>query len=100
MREKMNVGEVAPFEYDDSVNFNAVPSVENAYIDDDVRVMLQGLVASGLSQVIAFDMTHPDVGLPVVRVIVPRAETWSAFHVHTGRGHFGPRVSEELLSYV
>jgi ribosomal protein S12 methylthiotransferase accessory factor YcaO len=74
--------------------------VENAYIDDDVRLMLQGLRRSGLSQVIAFDMTHPEVGLPVVRVIVPRAETWSAFHVHTGRGHLGPRVSEELAAHV
>lgn len=100
MRGKMDVGEFAPFEPEDTIDFQDVPSVENAYIDDDVRAMLQGLVQSGLPQVVAFDMTHPGVGLPVVRVIVPRAETWSAFHVHTGRGLFGPRVSQELLAHV
>jgi ribosomal protein S12 methylthiotransferase accessory factor len=100
MRQKMEVPDSTSFEYEETINFNDVPSVQNQYIDDDVRLMLRGLANSGLSQVIAFDMTHPDVGLPVVRVIVPRAETWSAFHVHTGRGHFGPRVTQELMANV
>jgi ribosomal protein S12 methylthiotransferase accessory factor len=100
MRQKMEVPDSTSFEYEDSVNFNDVPSVRNEYIDDDVRLMLLGLANSGLSQVIAFDMTHPDVGLPVVRVIVPHAETWSAFHVHTGRGQFGRRVTQELVAHV
>jgi YcaO-like protein with predicted kinase domain len=82
------------------IDFADVPSVQNSYIDDDVRLMLRMLPQSGLQQVVAFDMTHRDVRIPVVRVVVPRAETWSAFHVHTGRGIFGPRVSEELMAHA
>jgi hypothetical protein len=31
---------------------------------------------------------------------VPRAESWSVFHIHTGRGTFGARVAQELTNNV
>jgi YcaO-like protein with predicted kinase domain len=80
----------------ESVDFAEIPTSENEYIDDDVRNVLQRLPSCGLSQVIAFDLTHPDIGIPVVRVVVPKAETWAVFHVHTGRGVLGARGVEVL----
>jgi YcaO-like protein with predicted kinase domain len=78
------------------VDFSDIPSVENKRIDDDVRIFLERLPNEGIHQLVAFDLTRPDVGIPVVRIVVPRAETWPVFHLHTGRGTFGPRIAQEL----
>jgi ribosomal protein S12 methylthiotransferase accessory factor len=78
------------------ISFEDIPIYEHNYIDEDVRCLLDRLPQYGLDQVIAFDLTHPDVGLPVVRLVVPGAETWPVFHLHTGRGVFGPRVARVL----
>ena len=78
------------------VSFDDLPSYEHEYIDEDVKLLLRKLPEYGISQVVAFDMTRPEVGIPVVRVVIPRAETWTVFHLHTGRGTFGPRISQEL----
>jgi len=80
----------------DCISFRDLPTFEHDYIDQDVELLLSRLPLYGLRQVIAFDMTHPDVGLPVVRIVAPLAETWPVFHLHTGRGVFGPRITQEL----
>lgn len=79
-----------------TIPFSSIPTHKNSYIDDDLRLMLDRMPASGLHELIAFDLTHPDVNIPVVRVVVPRAESWTVFHLHTGRAVFGDRVSQEL----
>jgi YcaO-like protein with predicted kinase domain len=76
----------------ETVNFAEIPTFHNDRIDDDVRTILNNLPGSGLSQVVAFDLTRPDVGIPVVKVVVPRAETWSVFHLHSGRAALGVRA--------
>ncbi len=78
------------------ISYQDVPSVEQERIDDDLRLLLDRLPQSGLHQVIAFDMTRPEVGIPVARVVVPSAETWPVFHLHTGRATLGPRIAKEL----
>jgi ribosomal protein S12 methylthiotransferase accessory factor len=78
------------------VFFEDIPSYEHEYIDEDVELLLSRLPESGIDQAIAFDMTDPRIGIPVVRVVIPRAETWAVFHLHTGRGVLGPRVAKEL----
>jgi hypothetical protein len=37
-----------------------------------------------------------EMGVPVVRVVVPNAESWTVFHMHTGRGVFGGRIARLL----
>jgi YcaO-like protein with predicted kinase domain len=78
------------------IEFSDIPSIENERIDDDVRLFLERLPKEGIDQLVAFDLTRPEVGIPVVRIVVPRAETWPVFHLHTGRGTFGPRIAQEL----
>ena len=78
------------------IEFSDIPSIENERIDDDVRLFLERLPKEGIHQLVAFDLTRPEVGIPVVRIVVPRAETWPVFHLHTGRGTFGPRIAQEL----
>ena len=68
----------------------------NERIDEDVRLLLSRPPEYGLHQLVAFDMTHPEVGIPVVRIVIPLAETWPVFHLHTGRGSFGPRIARAL----
>jgi ribosomal protein S12 methylthiotransferase accessory factor len=84
------------FEGAEMVAFGDIPAVDHQYIDDDVKLMMERLPHDGLKQLVAFDLTHPDVNIPVVRVVVPLAETWTVFHLHTGRGTFGPRIAQEL----
>jgi ribosomal protein S12 methylthiotransferase accessory factor len=79
-----------------SVQFSEIPTYVTDCLDDEIRYILSGLERDGFSQVVAVDMTHPEVGVPVVRVVLPRAEAWPVFHFHTGSGVFGPRVAAML----
>ena len=84
------------FSAGDPISFQELPTFEHKYIDQDVQLLLDRLPQYGLHQLVVFDMTRPEVGIPVVRVVVPRAETWTVFHLLTGRGTFGPRIAQEL----
>lgn len=81
-------GEIRPF--------SSIESFEHACIDDDIRFLLAGLEADGFEQVVVVDLTRPEVGIPVVRVVVPRAEAWSVYFSHARRSTFGPRVRRIL----
>jgi ribosomal protein S12 methylthiotransferase accessory factor len=47
---------------------------QHSDIREDIRWMLARLAAAGLSRVYAVDLTRPEIGVPVVRVIVPGLE--------------------------
>jgi ribosomal protein S12 methylthiotransferase accessory factor len=81
-----------------SVDFADIPTIVNQYIDEDISFILSRLPASGIEQIVAFDLTHPDAAIPVVRLVVPKAETWTVFHLHMGRGTLGTRVLSHLFS--
>jgi ribosomal protein S12 methylthiotransferase accessory factor len=55
--------------------FAAVPDFESDDFAADLHHLLHGLRAAGVTQVAAVDLTRPDMGLPVVRVVVPGLET-------------------------
>jgi ribosomal protein S12 methylthiotransferase accessory factor len=44
---------------------------------DDIRYTIEQLQAAGLGQVITCDLTRPEIGVPVVRVIVPGLEQFA-----------------------
>ena len=58
--------------------------------------MARRLRADGFRQVLVTDLTRPELGVPVVRVIVPGAESWSVYFAHIRRTTFGPRVRDIL----
>ena len=48
-----------------------------ASVDADVAHELDRLRAAGIEQAILVDLTRPDVGVPVVRMVVPGLEGWT-----------------------
>ena len=76
--------------------FDAVPTFRRHDILEDIRHMSQQVQRVGLHQVIAVDLTRPDVGVPVVKVIVPGLEHWSARHFDPDLIVLGPRAHRFL----
>jgi len=58
------------------IKFSQVKTFFNEDILDDIKFILSRLKGVGLSQVIIVDLTNPDIGVPVVRAIVPGMETF------------------------
>lgn len=87
---------VAPHIEDRPIAFDEIESHEHASINKDVEFLLARLRRSGFEQVAVVDITRPEIGIPVVRVIVPRAETWSVFFMHTGRAAVGSRALDQI----
>ncbi len=77
-------------------SFDDVPTIEHQWVGDDVAWLLDRLSAAGFRQAVMVDLTRPELGVPVVRVVVPLAETWAAFHLHSRRGTLGPRAVRRL----
>lgn len=71
MRHKM------AFSHSQVVEFDSVPSYANNYLGEDIRMLLDRLACIGTEQVIAVDLTHQNLEIPVVRMIVPSLENWS-----------------------
>jgi ribosomal protein S12 methylthiotransferase accessory factor len=57
--------------------FGATAHVPGDSVDDDVAHVLDRLRAAGVEQAVLVDLSRPDVGLPVVRLVVPGLEGWS-----------------------
>lgn len=56
--------------------FSKVQTFFNEDILDDIKLILSRLKSVGLSQVIIVDLTNPEIGIPVVRALVPGLETF------------------------
>ena len=50
---------------------------------DDIKIILNRLKKSGLNRAIVVDLTHPNIGVPVVRAIVPGLETFEVARLYT-----------------
>jgi YcaO-like protein with predicted kinase domain len=71
-------------------HFHEVPSSESETIREDVDWILGRLRAVGVQQVLVVDLTKPEFGIPVVRVVIPGLEGPDT----GGRGDYvpGPRA--------
>ncbi|WP_394830090.1 YcaO-like family protein [Pendulispora rubella] len=56
-------------------HFGDGPGREHARFEDDVAWELAALRGAGIAQVIAVDLTRPEFGIPVVRVVAPGLES-------------------------
>jgi ribosomal protein S12 methylthiotransferase accessory factor len=54
--------------------FQEVPTWEEETFDEDVAWELERLRAAGLRQMVAVELTKPELGIPVVRVVIPGLE--------------------------
>lgn len=54
--------------------FDAAPTHAGSSFEDDVDWVLERLRAAGIRQAVAVDLTRPEHGIPVVRVVVPGLE--------------------------
>lgn len=61
-----------------SRSFCAVPTFVSDDIGEDVRWLLHRLRSAGLHSVLIVDLTRTEFGIPVVRVVVPGLEGYSA----------------------
>jgi len=57
-----------------SVKLEEMERLDTKYVLDDIEVVLQRLVDNKFDKVIAVDLTRPETGIPVVRMIVPGLE--------------------------
>jgi YcaO-like protein with predicted kinase domain len=69
-------------------NFSAVPSFGGETFNDDVAWELDRVRAAGITSVIVIDLTKPEFGLPVVRVVIPGLEPKDSITDHVP----GPRA--------
>lgn len=69
-------------------DFRDVRSHEAATCADDLDWMMGRLRAVGITEVVTLDLTRPDVGVPVVRVVIPGLEGPDDHHAYVP----GPRV--------
>jgi ribosomal protein S12 methylthiotransferase accessory factor YcaO len=58
------------------IKFSQVGSYVNADILDDIKLILARLKGAGLKKAIIVDLTIPEIGIPVVRAIVPGLENF------------------------
>jgi len=58
------------------IKFCEIKTHENKDILDDINLILYSLKKAGLKRAIIVDLTNPNIGIPVVRAIVPGLETF------------------------
>jgi ribosomal protein S12 methylthiotransferase accessory factor len=58
--------------------YGSVATFVSPDIRDDVRWLLQRMRSAGFASVVAVDLTRSEVGVPVVRIVVPGLEGFSA----------------------
>jgi YcaO-like protein with predicted kinase domain len=62
------------------IKFSEIATYKNDDILDDINLILQCLKKAGLNRAIIVDLTHPNIGIPVVRAIVPKLETFEVIN--------------------
>jgi YcaO-like protein with predicted kinase domain len=55
-------------------HFGQVPTYESTTVGDDLAWILARLRSAGIEEVIALDLTLPELGIPVARVVIPGLE--------------------------
>ena len=59
------------------VDYNQIASYDSDDFLTDIRFMIEALNTQGLDRVIVVDLTREEIGIPVVRVIVPGLEVFA-----------------------
>ncbi|HOI12448.1 MAG TPA: YcaO-related McrA-glycine thioamidation protein [Methanoculleus sp.] len=73
------------FAESETIRFPQMPSFDSDDFLTDINHVTGRLSAAGLSRVIVVDLTRPEIGIPVVRVIVPGLEMYAMDQDRMGR---------------
>jgi YcaO-like protein with predicted kinase domain len=66
-------------------DFRQIADSQTATLRDDLLLELDRLRSAGIDRVIAVDLTRPDLGIPVVRAVIPGLEgLWEAWNYVPG----------------
>jgi len=65
------------FEADSEEPFSALPSADYDDFMKDIGTVISALGKAGMPRVLVADLTRPEIGVPVVRVIVPGLEVYA-----------------------
>lgn len=65
------------YEGKEEIEFASLPFCDHDDFLDEIRYLTGRLTEQGLERVIVVDLTRPEVGVPVVRVIVPGLEVYA-----------------------
>ena len=68
-----------------AVEYAEMPSFDSDDFLTDIHHVVDRLGAAGLSRVVVVDLTRPEIGIPVVRVIVPGLEMYAMDQDRMGR---------------
>ena len=71
------------------VALSEMERLDTEYVLDDIEIVLERLVECGFDKAIAVDLTRKEVGIPVVRMIVPGLEVYTMDHEREGRRLYG-----------
>jgi ribosomal protein S12 methylthiotransferase accessory factor YcaO len=66
-----------------NIMFSEIKTYVNKDILDDIKLILALLKKAGLKRAIIVDLTNPNVGIPVVRAVVPGLETFEVARLFT-----------------
>jgi ribosomal protein S12 methylthiotransferase accessory factor len=58
----------------DLVEYESLPNLENDYIERDLQTIIETLESKRGTPVLLADLTRPEFGIPVVKVVVPRMQ--------------------------
>lgn len=79
----------------DKIHLAAMYAYRSDDFLDDISYTLRQLEAAGIGQVFVTDLTRPEIGIPVVRVIVPGLE-----HYAMDRDRLGDRCKSARRNYL
>ncbi len=86
------------FEPKEEKSFSEIPSFESDDFLLDIEYMLKKLEDAGLDRVIVVDLTREEIGIPVVRVIVPGLEISAVDPERVGKRSKNARLRNRRLS--
>jgi thioglycine synthase len=78
--------------------FSEIKAYTNLDMLDDIKLILNRLKNAGLKRAIIVDLTNPNIGIPVVRAIVPKLETFEVAKLFMdGESFMGPRAKKHFM---
>lgn len=80
----------------ETISFQSIRSVTNEDVLEDIQDMIAMLQRVGIDHAYVADLTHPAIGIPVVRVIIPELESWFLTDFNPDRAILGERAQRFL----